>query len=248
MTRINWDEQTFESGIDRGAIFADDQSSAWNGLISIDQDAEGFGSTPTYVDGHRVNQTRAFSRFSATLTAYTYPDLFLEFTIVPKRVFSQKRKRSFGFTYRSRVSGGYLIHLVYNVFASPSNDAYTTSSESDSTISFAWSLSTVTIPVENVEPTSHLIVDTRTSRPEFVLDLENILYGTSGGEPRMPPPEEVISIFEENAVLRVVDNGDGTFTVTGPDDAIDMINATTFAITWPTAIFVDDDTYTISSY
>jgi hypothetical protein len=44
----------------------------------------------------------------------------------------------------------------------------------------------------------------------------------------------------------VTDNGDDTFTITGPDILMQMINETTFQIESPYAFFTDADTYTIS--
>jgi hypothetical protein len=64
---------------------------------------------------------------------------------------------------------------------------------------------------------------------------------------RLPDPQEIFDIFEANSILRVVDNGDGTFTVTGPDDAITMLDDTTFEIDWPSVVVIDSNTYEISS-
>jgi hypothetical protein len=77
--------------------------------------------------------------------------------------------------------------------------------------------------------------------------LEDVLYGTDDESPRLPSPEEVFEIFEENAILRIIDNGDGTWTAIGPDSAIEMLDSETFEITWPSAVYIDADTYTISS-
>jgi hypothetical protein len=64
---------------------------------------------------------------------------------------------------------------------------------------------------------------------------------------RLPTPEELLGIFERTALLQVVDNGDGTFTVTGPDEAIQMLDPTTFQIAWPSAVYLDAESYSLSS-
>jgi len=47
--------------------------------------------------------------------------------------------------------------------------------------------------------------------------------------------------------MTVTDNGDGTFTVEAPYDVIRMLDSETFEITSNNAVFIDDDTYTLSS-
>jgi hypothetical protein len=58
---------------------------------------------------------------------------------------------------------------------------------------------------------------------------------------------KVLEMFESGAILRIVDHGDGTWTATGPDEAIKMLSSTMFEITWPSAIYIDTETYKISS-
>lgn len=112
---------------------------------------------------------------------------------------------------------------------------------------YSWLLSTIPVPLPEGGATSHLIVDPGLAYPSAVSSLEDILYGTDTTEARLPTPSEVLDVFEINSILRVVDNGDGSFTVTGPDDAITMVDSTTFQITWPSAVFIDSITYTIHS-
>ena len=74
-----------------------------------------------------------------------------------------------------------------------------------------------------------------------------MLYGTNFTEPRMPSVSEIIEMFEAHSIMQIIDHGDGTWTAIGPESAIVMLDSTTFQITWPTAIYIDDVTYTISS-
>jgi hypothetical protein len=48
-------------------------------------------------------------------------------------------------------------------------------------------------------------------------------------------------------LLDVVDNGDGTWTVTGPDSVVKMTSATEFEVTSSAATYINAKTYTISS-
>jgi len=135
------------------------------------------------------------------------------------------------------------IHIIYNCVARPSPLMHLHGEPG----LYQWLLSTTPIPLPEGGAASHLIVDTSIAYSSAVSDLEDILYGTEISEARLPTPSEVFEVFEINSILRVVDNGDGTFTVTGPDDAIVMLDSTTFQITWPSAVFINSTTYTIHS-
>jgi hypothetical protein len=84
-------------------------------------------------------------------------------------------------------------------------------------------------------------------QPGALADLEALIYGDDDNDPVLPSPTEVLEIFESHTTLRITDNGDGSWTATGPDSAIVMLDATTFQITWPSAIFIDATSYKISS-
>jgi hypothetical protein len=94
---------------------------------------------------------------------------------------------------------------------------------------------------------AQLVIDRDLAYSSTIEALEEVLYGSEAEAPRLPTPQEVMAIFEENSILQVVDHGDGSFTVTGPDEAIQMLDATSFEITWASAVYVDAETYTIHS-
>lgn len=138
---------------------------------------------------------------------------------------------------------GFQIHLVYNARFSPGEIAH---KQSDVDL-IPWDFTTLAISVQGVEMSAHLIVDTGVAYPSTVEAFEDVLYGTDSFSSRMPTPSEVLEIFEEHSLLRVIDDGDGTYTVIGPDSAITMLDSTTYEITWPSAVWIDSDYYTISS-
>jgi len=94
---------------------------------------------------------------------------------------------------------------------------------------------------------SHFVIDTSVAYPAAVADLETILYGTETSDARLPDPFELFDFFESHSILLIVDHGDGTWTATGPDDVITMLDPTTFQISWPSAVYVDDVSYTLTS-
>jgi hypothetical protein len=96
-------------------------------------------------------------------------------------------------------------------------------------------------------PTTHVVLDTRTTDPSVISTVEDILYGTDADQARIPTLAELIDAYDTIATLTVLDNGDGTWTATAPFDVIRMVNDESFEITAPTAVFIDEDTYNISS-
>lgn len=136
-----------------------------------------------------------------------------------------------------------MIHLIYNVVFGPSPTMY----KQSETTPFRWPFSSTPREVPGAARTAQLIVNTAVAYPTTVVNLEDILYGTTETDPRLPEPQEVLDVFEENSILRIIDNGDGSWTAIGPDSVIVMLDATSFQITWPSAIYIDSETYRINS-
>ncbi|MFL6416837.1 MAG: hypothetical protein ACJ74Y_14330 [Bryobacteraceae bacterium] len=230
MARIQWPTGSYRDGVDQGVIFpANEDAEAWNGLISVHQTPADLRTRVRYRDGVKVVNQRSEESFSATIKAYTYP-----VSLIPGL--------PFGFSYRVLTESGYRLHLVYNARAKWSDATY----ENETPIEWSFDITTTPIAIPGAKPSAHLIVN-ETAYSSARAQLEDVLYGTEVGLARLPNPQEIFDIFEANSILRVVDNGDGTFTVTGPDDAITMLDDTTFEINWPSVVVIDSNTYEISS-
>lgn len=233
ISRLTWDDRDYEAGLERGVFYLrNGPGEAWNGLTSV-QESSDEDEQVRYIDGVKSRRRRRIDGFSGTIEAFTYPDSFFE------NVLTQRRQRGFGLSYRVKDK----IHLVYNILVGPTSiDAQQLDAGS-----FSWSFTTTPVRVPGVRLSSHLVVDTSDAYPTTVAALEDVLYGSDSTMPRLPMPEEVLDIFDINSILKVTDNGDGSFTVEGPDDVIQMLDLTTFQITWPSAVYIDEDSYTISS-
>lgn len=237
ITKLSWDNRNYESGLDRGVFYPKDgPGEAWNGLTSVNESPSSNEQT-RYIDGVKTHYHHRSEDFSGTIETFSYPKSFYE------NVLTQNRCESFGLSYRVDSDGGYKIHLVYNVVVSPTSFDYR---QSD-TDSFSWVFTTRPLPIPGVRLSAHLIIDTSKAYSWTVAVLEDILYGSETEAARLPLPEEVLDIFEANSILQVIDHGDGTFTVNGPNSAIQMLDTTTFQITWPSAVYIDAVSYTISS-
>ena len=240
MTRLTWDlgDREYETGIDQGVFYPQSGSAEpWNGLVSVTEIVSESEIKTRYLDGVKFENRRVIESFSATIEAFTVPESFYDYAMIPRR------QTPFGMSYRVKTAHGYKIHLIYNALAMPFGHDY----QQKETDPFRWDITTAPMEVPEARLSAHLVIDTAKAHPWTVLDFEDVLYGTDAANARLPLPEEVLEIFESNAILRVTNNGDGTFTVTGPDEAIEMLDPTTFQITWSTAVFIDEVSYKISS-
>lgn len=262
MTRLNWNTagtHRYESGVDQGVLYIDTQPGIpWHGLTSVTENTLGGTVRSFYIDGEKYLNTINKEEFQATLTAYTYPDEFSVCEGIPSArpgVFLTRQKhKPFNLSYRTMIGNddtsdyGYKIHILYNVLASASTRAHKSVNSSASLEEFSWSLTTLPpSAISGYARTSHVILDSRSFNPSFLSAIEDILYGNDTSSARLPSPAEIIDLIDTNNTLVVVDNGDGTYTMTAPMHELFMQDSSTFQLTWPTATFIDANSYTVSS-
>lgn len=268
MSELVWglpEGQVFESGVDRGVFFPRGADGvAWNGLVSVQDNPTGGELQERFMDGRKYTVQKNRESFAATITAFMYP--FAAETALGRVAWSsrspglyaaQQTMREFDFSYRTLIGtgadqdAGYKIHLVYNALASPSEVAYSTVGDAIDLVDFGWQLTTRPEVMEdnfgNEVYSAHLVIDTRYTYAWAIEALEAILYGSASTTARMPTATEVFKLYEDASILRITDHGDGSWTADGPDDIIKMLDATSFEITWPSAVYIDSESYQISS-
>jgi hypothetical protein len=192
MTKLVWDqvgERLYETGVDRGVLYLSDGSAVpWNGLTSVNETAGDDVTTPVYFDGVKYQDVQSTGDFAATLTAFTYPDEFLEYEGVVdlgNGVFVDgQNSKVFGLSYRTMVANdvngidhGYKIHILYNLTATSSAVSYNTMSSVAEPIPFSWTLAGVPEDVDNFRPTAHVIFDSRVLNVGLLKAIEDLLYG-----------------------------------------------------------------------
>jgi hypothetical protein len=266
MTQISWDgigSKFFETGVDKGVLYVDGlEGVPWIGLISVSESPSGGDVQETYLDGIKIVNRSKPEQFNAKIEAYTYPS---EFELCEGsqemanglRITQQPRKM-FGLSYRTKVGNdleglnhAYKIHLVYNALAAPADKDYASISDSSEPSSFSWDLSTRPVRFEDpffgVKYGAHIVLDSRVVYPWAMEALEAVLYGTDEIIAHLPTPSELLEIFVDNALVKVIDNGDGTFTVSGPDSAVAAFGTDQFTVNWPSVVTLDEDNVQVSS-
>lgn len=318
MTALSWGtvgERFFETGTDHGVLYLDGMGVAWNGLIAVTESPSGGDPTSYYVDGVKYLDHSNPEEFEATIEAYTYPDEFMlcdgSSQLANGLRITQQRRKTFDLVYRTKIGNdidgadhGYKLHVIYNAMASPSSHNYKSTTDSTEPLTFSWKITTH--PQKFIDPAfgtmygSHLVIDSRVTYPWAMEAVEKVLFGSDTANAILPRPTDLLKLFVDNALLKIIDNGDGTWTATGPDEAFafvehpdaitddltdvgfftitepDMIEdpsdpgtfirpkyglvedpldlgtyvndgSEEFAITWPSAVQIDENSYTISS-
>jgi len=260
MTAIQWDQvgtRFYESGVDRGVLYLPSGIGVpWNGLISIAESANGSTSDPVHFDGTKFAEVFIPGDYAAMLTAYTYPDEFLEFegvVEVGNGLFTTNQQPGrFGLSYRTMVGsdelgseGAYKIHILYNLAAIPAEKNFQTIGADSNANAFEWAITAIPGEVPGFRPTAHLIFDSRKMNPILLEDIETTLYGDILNPPTLPDISTLTSFVGAWVIIRIEEFSDGTWTATGPDDLITMIDATTFQIIQANAVYLDADTYVV---
>ena len=201
MTRVVWDkidERRYESGLDHGVLYPPGGVGvAWNGFTSFDA-GTGLGDiTPLYIDGVKYMDVRGRDEFSGNLTAYTYPDEFLDFEGVVELadgVFADAQApKPFDLVFRVNHNKGYRLHIFYNLIASPDAKSYGTISSAANPADFSWSLSSMPIVLPGYDPTEHFIFDSETLDPNLLTYFESVMFGSETSDPMLPPITTLMS-------------------------------------------------------
>jgi hypothetical protein len=212
---LTWDnvgERLYEVGVDHGVLYIPDSAGvyntgfAWNGLTTVTESPSGAEANPQYADNIKYLNLISAEEFGGTIEAFTYPEEFAQCdgTEIPAPgvTIGQQSRKSFGLSYRTKVGNdvdgadfGYKLHLLYGCQASPSEKAYATINDSPEAIAFSWDFTSTPAPVTGLKPTSLIVIDSTVVDPTALTALETELYGAAATEPKLPTPDEIITMF-----------------------------------------------------
>nr|DAN59140.1 MAG TPA: tail tube protein [Caudoviricetes sp.] len=216
MAVLMWDQEgkrLYETGVEKCALYPRDTTGAypkgvaWNGITTVTESPSGAEATPIYADNNKYLNLFSTEELGLTIEAYTYPDEFAECdgsaSIVEGVYAGQQRRTSFGLAYKTLLGNdvagtdhGYRLHLVYGCTASPSEKGFSTVNDSPEAISFSWSVTTTPVEVTGLKPTALLTIDSTKVEKTKLKALEDVLYGTESGTPRLPLPNEVKTLLQ----------------------------------------------------
>lgn len=195
---------------------------AWNGLSAVTESPSGAEATGLYADNIKYLNLISAEEFGGTIEAYMAPDEFAEcdgsVEVAPGVYAGQQSRKMFGLAYTTIIGNdvdsndhGYEIHLVYGCMASPSEKGYETVNDSPTALTLSWDFTTTPVNITSVvdgvtklKPTATLVFKSTKVDAKKMAALEEILYGkdptgedtNDGVEPRLPLPDEIISIMK----------------------------------------------------
>lgn len=215
MAKLVWDqtgERYYETGVKYGVLYPQAAGGeyplgvAWNGLTAVTESPSGAEANPMYADDIKYLNLMSVEEFGATVEAYTYPEEFEECdgsaSIATGVTIGQQPRKAFGLCYRTTLGNdtegtdhGYKLHLIYGALAAPSEKAYATINDSPEAITFSWELTTTPVNVSGHKPTASVTIDSTKTDKAKLEALEAILYGSESEEPRLPLPDEIITLM-----------------------------------------------------
>lgn len=197
-----WDaqgEKKFEAGIDRGVLYPSangvyPKGVVWNGFTNVNESPEGGDAQDFYADNIKYGTLRGAENFGGTIECYTYPDEWKQCDgrreLVPGVTIAQQNRKAFGLCYRSLLGNdtesldyGYILHLVYNATASPSEKSRATINDSPEAGTMSYEFKTTPVAVtkiQNAKATSHIEIDSTKVTAAQLTAIEAILYGQAG--------------------------------------------------------------------
>lgn len=215
---LAWDqsgEKIFETGVSNVALYVASNGTypkgvAWNGVTSIEESPSGAESNAIYADNIKYANLISNEDFSATITAYTYPDEFAacdgSVELATGVSIGQQKRKTFGLAWKSLIGNdevgtdyGYKLKLMYGGTAAPSSRSNSTTNESQEAMEMSWEISTIPVEVTGHKPTSLVTIDstkfTTEAQKAKLAAFEKVLYGSTDAQARLPLPTEVASLL-----------------------------------------------------
>ena len=238
MYDLKWDhlDSRYEGGIERGVLYPHiGPGVAWEGLTSVSHIPEFDGDESVYVDGRKVIDLPRAAKLKTTLTAYTYPDEFLQYDgyqQFQKGTFADEQMplNTFSLSYRTNVDENHFkIHILYNQTATPDTTEYETISDEISASELNWTLSGVPENVGSSRPTTHIYFDSRYLDDSVMHAIQRRLYGWNGVPPAIIRGEDIQKVVDSKSYqfLEIVRD---QWTLLGPDEYIDIDETNRYTI------------------
>lgn len=249
MAVLTWDdvgERFYESGVKNGVLYdpLTGKATPWNGLVSVDETVMVAQSEPSYYDGTTLFPEQESSIFTGVLTAFTFPDIFNQYVGMGKFTtgvyVANQTKQEFNLSYKTLIgndlegsNSDYKIHIHYGLTASQQTISRTSQAGSITPFLFKWNLIGSLTRVNGIRrPTGYFQIDSRTVNPDTLTEIQNMLYGTTDDDPSLPDINVLVDYLagSDSNIIRITDNGDGSWTADGPNSLITFIDADTFTL------------------
>ena len=221
--RLTWDnsgERFYHTGVQNGVLYVEDANGAypkgvaWNGLTGVDSSPDGAEPIDLYADNMKYASFRSAETYNGTITAFTFPDEwyacdgFASPAGLEGVYIGQQRRVPFGFCYRTEIGNdtageaddGYILHLVWGATASPSDQNHETINDNPDAMEFSWDFETTPVMMQTAlvkpKPTAYMELNSLKLGTTKMTAIENVLYGSTTADARLPLPDEVVTILQ----------------------------------------------------
>ena len=215
MARLTWDrkvDRIYETGASHCVLYVRkdeggyEHGVAWNGLISITEQASGAEPSAIYADDKKYVVLYSTEELAATLEAYQSPPEFKAcdgtMELTEGAHIGRQHKKTFALCYKTIVGNavrgndfGYKLHIIYGCTARPSEKGYRTMADTTEPVTFSWELDSSPILVNGYRLTSIVTLDSRTISPNAMADIEDWLYGSADNDPTLINVEDIVEII-----------------------------------------------------
>lgn len=225
MSKLTWDstensKHVYETGVKNCVLYVKnstgyDKGVAWNGIQTITESPSGAEATALYADDRKYAELTSAEEFGASIEAYMYPDEFAACNGVVEVdgvLIGQQTRKAFGLSYITTKGSsdegndyGYIVHIVYNAKAAPSEKAYASINDSPEAMTFSWELTTtpvdpgVTVEGKALKPTAHIEIDSTKVPAEKMTALLEKLHGSESEEAALPTIKDVVELLKAAA-------------------------------------------------
>ena len=216
MAVLAWDStgaKKYELGVSQGVLYPQNANGtyatgvAWNGLIAVTNSPDGAEPTDLWADNIKYATLRSAETFGATIEAYTYPTEFAacdgSAEVVAGAYVGQQPRQPFGFCYTTNVgndtagdSAGYIIHVIYNATASPSERNYETVNDSPDAITFSWEITSTPVSCTGYKPVSEIMFNSLELATAKMTAVKEKLFGTANTDPTLPDPNTLLALTQ----------------------------------------------------
>ena len=213
--QLVWDAdgtRQYETGVDKGVLFpmkdegGYDKGVAWRGLTSINETPSGGETTKNYADNMVYAEMESDEEYGLSIECFYYPDEFEECQgsteIAAGVIAGQQSHRKFGLSWRNKIGNdlkgtdaGYKIHLAYGCKAGVAEKDHATINENTEAATMSYEVSTTKVEVPGFKPIAHIAINSMKVDATKLKQLEDMIYGTTDADPKMPTIQEVITLF-----------------------------------------------------
>ena len=214
MAKLEWGvthERCIENGVKQVVVYpmngtgSYDPGISWTGVAGITMSPTGAERTSIFADDRRYLNLYSVEELGMTIDAFTMPDEFKHcngiITVIPGVDIRQQDRQAFGLCYRTNIGDdtsdkvGYKLHLIYSALSLMSELVFSSQSDATDPTMYAFELTTLPVHVTGLKPAEVVIINSLVANKVRLKEIENILYGDSDHDPRLPFPEEIVAIL-----------------------------------------------------